>query len=217
MQTQAQQFPGRQRGVVMFLALIVLVILLIGGIAVTRSINASLLGAGNLAFKRDVTIRSDLVVAQAIKILSTAGSASTGGSSTGGSIGGNTIPDLKQSETKANYSALILPANAQGIPNALLGNDTNFTAVGTKSNDIDAGDQVAIRYIIERMCDREGAVNSAHCVQSAGGAAVPGGGSNAGQPGPTSKSTGVVYRLSARVTGPRDTQAFFQATFAGPG
>jgi hypothetical protein len=210
------QFPRQQRGVVMFLALIVLVILLIGGIAVARSINNSLMGAGNLAFQRDLTVRGDVVIAEAIKVLSTAGNASSGGSATGGGMSGSGIADLKQSQPKANYSAVMLEANAQGIPKALLGSDTTFAVVGQKT-DLDAGGKVTIRYLIERMCNQEGPVNAAHCVQAAGGATSSGSGSNTGQPGPASRSVGVIYRVSARVTGPRDTQAFFQATFAGPG
>jgi hypothetical protein len=197
---------GKQRGVVLFFALIVLVILLIGGVIVVRSTNASLFGAGNLAFRRDLVTQSDTVVAQAIHAVATAGSGA-----------GDSIADLKTSQPSLNYSAVILPVNAQSIPDALLTNsDSAFSKVGSANNDIkvpNAGGFVVTRYVIERMCNQSGAVTSDNCVQSLGSA---GSGGTAGPTPPPAAPGGAVYRLSARVTGPRGTQAFFQTMFNGP-
>jgi hypothetical protein len=202
----------------MFVALIVLVIMLIGGLMVMRSINDSLLDSGNLAFQRDLTTRSDLVIAKVTTLLSAAGNLSTGGTAAGDSTG-TAIEDLKQSQPTANYSAKILEANAQGIPKALLGSDEEFTKIGNKNVDMDAGGKVTIRYIIERMCNQEGPVSPEYCVQvtDSTDSMAGGGGTTTTQPGPTFRAVGVVYRLSARVSGPRATQTFFQATLSGPG
>jgi hypothetical protein len=197
---------ARQRGVVLFFALIVLVILLIGGIVVVRSVNSSLYGAGNLAFRRDLVTQGDAVVARAIQMVSTAGS--------GGTSGSSVITDLQVSQSSANYSAIVLPVNSQGIPTALF-SDTGFNAVGKATNDIPINGGIIIRYVIERMCDLPGAVSPAHCVQPPG--------QDRGEH-TDSKNSGVLptppggpaYRLSARVTGPRNTQAFFQTMFSGP-
>jgi Tfp pilus assembly protein PilX len=199
---------ARQRGVVLFLALIVLVILLIGGIVVVRSVNSSLYGAGNLAFRRDLVTQGDAAVARAIQAVSAAGSGASGA-----------IASLHTSQRGANYSASVLqPVGQQGIPVALL--NSSFNTVGDPNNDIlvnNGADQggVTIRYLIERMCDQSGPVTADHCVQSLGkysGAHT--GSTNYGtMPMPPG---GVIYRLSARVTGPRNTQAFFQTMFSGP-
>ena len=46
--------PARERGVIMVITLIALVVLMIGGIALIRSFDTSMLLAGNLAFRRDL-------------------------------------------------------------------------------------------------------------------------------------------------------------------
>lgn len=190
---------GRQRGVAMFFALIILAILFIGGVIAVRSVNSSLYSAGNLAFRRDLVTQSDKVVAQAVQAISTAGSGAAGA-----------IADLKADDAENNYSASMLAANAQGFPTALLS--------GAASNVITTGENgsVTIRYVIERMCDQAGPSSDAHCVQTVGT------GNNSGSDlkpyaPPQALPGSVIYRLSARVSGPRGTEAFFQTLFSGPG
>jgi hypothetical protein len=183
----------------MFFALIVLVILFIGGIMALHAVNASLLNAGNLAFRRDLVTQSDQALAQALQAVSTAGSGATGA-----------IPDLKADYAQANYSASILPANAQGIPTVLLS--------GTVNNVITTGQNgsVTIRYTIERMCNAAGPASSVNCVQTRGKSDTSGSDLKHYAP-PPALSGSVIYRLSARVSGPRSTESFFQTTFSGPG
>jgi hypothetical protein len=196
--------------VALFFALIVLVILLIGGVIVMHSINSSRFSAGNLAFRRDLVTQSDAVIAQAIQVISSAGSA--------GSCTSNTISDLTSNCSAANYSASVLPVNTQGIPNALMMSDDDFKSAGFTGADMagSSNSGVAIRYVIERMCSDAGAaVPPNNCVRTSGNG---GGGSNFSSYVPQSQSSSsVIYRLSYRVTGPRDTQAFFQTMFSGPG
>ena len=184
----------------MFFALIILAILLIGGVMVARTVNTSLLDAGNLAFRRDLVTQSDAVVGTAIQAVSTAGTGAAGA-----------IPDLKADDPAANYSASMLLANAQGIPTALL------TATGPFNKVITTGENnsVTIRYVIERMCNIAGAVTASNCVQTSG-QSVGGGSGLGGYTPPPAQSGAVIYRLSARVSGPRATEAFFQTMFSGP-
>ena len=112
----------------------------------------------------------------------------------------------------ANYSATTLTtsASSRGVPDALL-NDSLFTSVGSSSNDItDTTSGVTIRYVIDRMCSQTGAASAATCVLNAqnsdkGGTSWLRKAGGAFQP---------VYRLSIRVSGPRNTQAFVQTTLA---
>jgi type IV pilus assembly protein PilX len=194
----------RQRGVVLIFSLLVLLILAIGAVAILRSVNTSLLSSGNLAFHRDLVNQGEQAVSVVMTEFKTNG------------------PPLSLNPTSANlqaanYSATTLPTNAQGVPLALL-DDTNdatgFLSVGTTANDIvpTATSQVTIRYVIDRLCTNPGTSSSANCVQSTG---LPTGGT-ANRNTAVAPPSATVYRVSVRVTGPRQTQAFLQTTFTKP-
>ena len=161
----------RERGVVLLFCLIILVILLAGGVAVVRSMNASLFSAGNLAFKRDLVNQGEQALAtiygqfRAGGVLATAVTADA--------------PTL-------NYKASVLATNSQGIPTALL-TDASFATVGTSSNDmIGATPDVTSRYLIERMCNTTGAATSSSCIQTT---AAPAGGTAGPEPPPASSAS----------------------------
>ena len=193
---------SRQRGVVLVFALIALVIMLIGAVAMMRSINTTQFSIGNMGFKRDLTNQAERALAVAFAELNT-----------------GTLSTLLARETHlkaSNYSATMLPSNSQGLPTALL-SDTAFAAVGVSSKDIAVTDGagaltgVNIRYLIDRLSTSTGPCGPTTCVlagdiPAGGSGSEPSGGGNAAPPQP-------VYRLTVRVTGPRGTQSFFQSTF----
>ena len=195
---------ARQHGVVLIFSLIVLLILAIGAVALLRSVNSSLLSAGNLAFHRDLVNQGE----QAVSVVMT--EFKTGGPPLSGAP---TTADLQA----ANYKSSALPTNAQGVPLALL-DDTagpnGFLSVGTVANDIvpTANSQVTIRYVIDRLCTNTGTASSPNCVQSTG---LPTGGT-ANRNTAVAPPSATVYRVSVRVTGPRNTQVFLQTTFTKP-
>jgi type IV pilus assembly protein PilX len=188
---------GRQRGVVLLVCLIVLVILLAGGVAVVRSMNTSLTSAGNLAFRRDLVNQGERAVSFVL----------TNKLASGGALA-NATDDLPSE----NFKATKLDTNTQGVPLALL-DDKAFATVGQSANDLaDAVAQVSIRYVIDRLCSSTGPATSTGCVQSS---AAPAGGTASPTPSPP-PPTATIYRLSLRVSGPRDTQVFMQSTFTKP-
>jgi type IV pilus assembly protein PilX len=204
----------KQRGVVLLFSLITLVILLIAAVALIRSFSNSMFTAGNIAFKRDLQNQSDRVIPGVLASFNTGVLATT--------------TARAASLVASNYSAMQLPSNSLGVPLVLLGNDTAFSAVGNTANDVSvttiAGEaqQVTIRYVIDRLCDATGTdttLGAGHCVLIDSG--VPQGGSvtdlqraeTAGVGGGGAVPQQLVYRISVRVTGPRNTQAFFQTTF----
>jgi type IV pilus assembly protein PilX len=191
---------SRQRGVVLIFALIVLLILTIGAVALVRSMNTSLFSAGNLAFRRDLVNQGEQAVSTVMNEFRTGGILVTSGVSEN---------DL----FTANYSSSTLPTNPQGVPLALL-NNTTFAAVGSAANDLTgATPDVVIRYVIDRLCSQPNTVaSSALCVQSTG---VPTGGT-ANRNTAVAPPSATVYRLSVRVSGPRSTQVFLQTTFTKP-
>jgi Tfp pilus assembly protein PilX len=188
---------ARERGVVLIFTLIVLLIMTIGAVALLRSMNSSLFSAGNLAFRRDLVNQGEQTVSTVLKSFQ---------------AGGVLVNATTASSSAVNYSAIALPTNAQGVPTALLSN-TAFGTVGLAANDITgATTDVTMRYVIDRLCNNTGTASSTTCVQSV---ANPSGGtalSTRSVPPPSA----TVYRLSVRVTGPRNTQIFVQTTFTKP-
>jgi type IV pilus assembly protein PilX len=188
----------RQQGVVLIFSLIVLLILAIGAVAVLRSVNSSLLSAGNLAFHRDLVNQAEQAVSTVMTEFKT----------NAPPLNGATIADLPA----ANYVSTALPTNAQGVPLVLL-NNAAFAAVGSAANILPgATPDVTIRYIIDRLCTNTGNANIINCVQSTG---LPTGGT-ANKNTALAPPSATVYRISVRVDGPRNTQAFLQTTFTKP-
>jgi len=194
---------ARQQGVVLIFSLIVLLILAIGAVALLRSVNSSLLSAGNLAFHRDLVNQAEQAVSTVMTEFKTAGPPLSTNSTTA---------DLPA----ANYKSTALPTNAQGVPLALLDNTNGpngFLSVGVAANDIlGRTPDVTIRYVIDRLCTNTGTASSPNCVQSTG---LPTGGT-ANRNTAVAPPSATVYRISVRVNGPRNTQAFLQSTFTKP-
>ena len=197
---------SRQRGVTMLFGLIALAIMMIGAAAMVRSMNTSMLMAGNLGFKRDLTNQAERATATVMTLMNT---------------GALNTEALRQSDAvPRNYSANILPTNAQGIPSVLV-DDSTFTTKGAVANDISVADQgVVLRYVVDRLCVNTGVADGTHCTMSEPGAPSGGGPANAPRADDSAAVGGggvlprqTVYRLSIRVSGPRNTQAYFQTTF----
>jgi len=190
----------RQQGVVLIFSLIVLLILAIGAVALLRSVDTSLLSAGNLAFHRDLVNQGEQAVANVMTEFKT----------NGPPLGGATTGSMQT----ANYSATALPTNSQGVPLVLL-NDAAFALIGTAPDLVGRTSDVKIRYVIDRLCTATPLTviaSSSACVQSSG---LPTGGT-ANRNTAVAPPSATVYRISVRVNGPRGTQSFLQTTFTKP-
>jgi type IV pilus assembly protein PilX len=207
--SRASGRAGRhQRGVIMLFGLLAMVIMMIGAVAMIRSMNTSLFNAGNFGFKRDLTNQGERAMATVLTTLQT----------------GVLATDLqRQAHNLANnYSATFLPSNGQGLPNALV-DDTAFGTAGFTGADIvDAVQGVRVRYVLDRMCATTGMAEAAKCTMTNNGA-TDGGSASEGltaehgsEGGPGGIAPQAVYRLSVRVDGPRRTQAYFQSTLSLP-
>ena len=190
--------PSNQRGVVLLFVLVVLLILMIGAVALMRSMNTSSFTAGNLTFRRDLMNQGETAISAVLTLFKP-----------GGVLAGNaTDSDL----TSQNYSASALPTNSQGIPNILLKSDSNFANAWSAPDIVGATPDVTIRYVIDRLCATAGNASSISCVQSS---AAPTGGT-ATSLAPPPPPTATVYRMSIRVSGARNTMVFLQTTFTRP-
>ncbi|HUL40973.1 MAG TPA: hypothetical protein VLV32_03575 [Burkholderiales bacterium] len=180
----------RQQGVVLFIALIVLVAMTLAGIALIRSVDTVNQIAGNLAFKQGATLSGDSAVetARTWLVAQTAGalwnnSAANGYYSSTPTVGQGTEVPWDQYDWTG--SAVALPADA-------------------------AGNQVS--YVVHRLCklagDPGGAGNT--CLATVVTGATPRGSSKgAGVIGP-SGTPQYYYRITNRVTGPRNTVTYMQ-------
>ena len=200
--------PRTQTGAVLLLGLIVLTIMLIGSLAMMRSVETSASNSGNLAFKRDLGNQAERA-AQRVRTLFATGALST-------------EPARDAHAQGSNYRASMLPDNAQGIPTALF-DDALFATVGDPVNDIvltENGVQVArIRYLLDRLCDAPGAPAVDRCVTEpidlpGGSATEMNSAENASASGAGALPQPILYRLSVRVDGPRGTRGFYQSTYA---
>jgi hypothetical protein len=193
-----------QRGVVMLFGLFALAIMMIAAAAMIRSYGTAMTNAGNLGFKRDLTNQAERAVGMVVASLQA------------GSLGSETS---RQADNAAqNYSASMLASNGQGLPNALI-TDNSFTTYGVVSNDIAVTDQaVTVRYLVDRMCANSGTATPDHCVMAddlnpqGGNGSVGNIAEDASAGGAGALGQRVIYRVSIRVTGPRNTQAYFQTT-----
>lgn len=188
----------KQSGIVMFVTLIALVIMLLASIALIRSTDTNLLIAGHLSFKRDLINQAE----RAMPVIK---------AQFQGTAALSTEAKRESDSATNNYYASILPStnSISGIPDILLNVDT-FDNLHSSKNISDANEQITIRYVIDRMCLQTGVVSAANCTlslttQDFGGTAVPGG----VLPGVNLP----VYRISMRVTGPRNTETYLQTSF----
>ncbi|MFZ6754305.1 pilus assembly PilX family protein [Undibacterium sp. Dicai25W] len=181
--------PKRQRGIILFVTLVALVILLISAVAMVRSFDTSLLLSGNLAFKRDLINQGERGVAAAITNLKA-----------------QAYDSLYVDLPAINYSATLLSSDPTGVP-SMLTNDALWKTAGMAFADVqDTTSSVSIRFVIDRMCIQNGFPTPTNCID---GAAKKGGTANVSKGTPTMS---VVYRISVRITGPRNTQSYMQST-----
>lgn len=184
----------------MVLTLVSLVILLIAVAAMLRSVDTASMMAGNLAFRRDLANFADqgIVIAKAQL-------------GTGGALNDSTVRQTDQTSTVIHYSASRLPIAAgatNGIPALLLDENAYKAKYGDPTTDPTS--QITLRYIVDRQCVGTGAFDTSVCEF----VTVQG---DLGGTGSAHKPTGssqAVYRISIRVTGPRNTEAFFQSIYA---
>lgn len=206
---------NRQSGLALMVALIALAAMTLAGIALVRSIDTNALIAGNLAFRQSATTGADAgVEAARIWIKETATTAQL------------------QTGNGAGYYATMMNTGA-GID--ITGGRTQTTDDNVKWTDfngnLEAGGHAAtclpfdankninrICYVIHRMCSFEGDKDDSKSMCSLISTSSPEGGSLGGidkgttyQPPLTTEGpTMAYYRISVRVSGPRNNNSYVQ-------
>jgi Tfp pilus assembly protein PilX len=201
------RFARQERGVVMFIALLVMVALSLAGIALIRSADTATVVSGNLAFKQAAVSAVDRAVEQSIEALFTG-------------LPTPAITDKTIDQPTQNYYACVRNAAGTGclaaadpipeIPAALTSSAT-FAAAGLNTTQVDATKDVADNkayYVIERMCANAGAAVGSNCNLATSGMGADAGTQHyegLGRPGDA------FFRVTVRVEGPRNTVVYAQA------
>jgi Tfp pilus assembly protein PilX len=200
-----------QQGVVLFIALIALLVMSLAAVVLVRSVDTSTLIAGNLAFKQAATASADAGVATAVPWMVSTQAAQ-----------GSKDPWLdathafnKDDAANGYYSSIATPAVLTDAATwaataSLPGTGKNFDVYG-----YDSSTGNTVRYIIQRMCRTANQVITvANCLLSD---AAEENGSKRGRlsheaglgSGATTGSP--IYRITARVTGPKNSVSYIQA------
>ena len=194
---RAPRRPQRERGIVVFVALIAVVLLSIAAVGLMRSVHTSTMVVGNLAFRQSAQVLAAAAVEKAIYDMFPPSAV---------------IADLSVHNTARNYYASVQPSqDRNGVPRALQGDPaTNYAPLGAQLITDNPTGNVA-RYVVERMCDDD----------AIGKAATPNDCEMIPPKQATSKETqlrkGIAlpkipyYRVTVRVDGPGNSVAYSQA------
>ena len=186
-----------QRGLVVFVALIVLVAMTLAGLAVMRSSNTAILSAGNLALKESSVLSGDAGIERAITDFLRA-------PTTGAVTLENRIPAQGYYATWFDGD----PANEQVFDPVTWGSWGDPTKRAAAGQDA-AGNTVY--YVIHRMCMDEGPVDQDKCVVLGGDFTTASkGGAQYGEK-PIKDVSRPWFRITARIEGPKSTVSYVQS------
>lgn len=185
----------RQRGVVLFLSLIVLVALMLGGLALFRSVDTGILVAGNVALQKSATRSGDAGAEAAIAWLQANSGAPLYNDAAGYIAAGLANPKAGN-QTWAQYWDTLVGAYTPVTLQA--------DAAGNTSS-----------YLIQRLCNLTGRAYSAgpppvECIEP-----PPSGSSGSGKGAGNIELTHpskVYYRITVRTAGPKNSISFIQTT-----
>lgn len=209
------RLPGVQRGVVLLIALIMLIVLTLGGIALFRQVTTGVLIASNLTFKNAALVAADRGIEAARNWL-VSGAADLGAANPAAgyfpswcniSVNAGGIPDADNNGLEDDCKAS--PPPSQFDP--LTYNWTN-SAVATA----DDGNGNAVRFVIHRLCRIPGTLNHTNaqsipqeCVTAA--TACAGTDTKTDEAGNApSQCLYPYFRITSQTTGPKNTVAYTQ-------
>jgi Tfp pilus assembly protein PilX len=194
-----------QRGVVLFIALIALVVMSLAAVALIRSVDTNTVIAGNLSFKQSALISSDRGVETALAWVDAKSKAN--------------VTDLDSDSAVDGYYATYLTPNLDDpavLKDAATWDEDNSAAAagtGIKSGGTEeVGGKNNIRYIVQRMCREAVEPTADKCLFGADEVGSSGRGvKDATEAGAiVSSLQSPMYRITVRVTGSQNTVSYAQ-------
>ena len=213
-----------QRGLVLVVALVALVILSLAAVALVRSVDTATIIAGNLAFKQSATNSGEGALIRANQWI--ASQIESDGVSANDILEGTNAVDVAAGVAVGYYATTTGLATKNGYA-ATMSSFEMLTTSKTWGSDRSQAAQVAdclggigdtdcsgntIRYVIERMCTNTGPADCSSCLC---GPVADGTSSfgivDATQIGrPATSSGNPMYRVTARSVGPKNSTSFIQ-------
>jgi type IV pilus assembly protein PilX len=188
---------GRQQGIVLMIALLVLVAMSVAGIALVRSVYTTNIIAGNIAFQQAATNSADTGIEAAITWLQL-------------NSGCSPACTLADNKNENGYSAYRADPGAGQSWETFWKTLADANQVVTLAKDA-SGNKVS--YAIHRLCNGTGAPNDAGCAV-APAIFSSSAGNDQSNPDQVDAPTKVYYRITSRVSGPRNTVSFVQVVVA---
>ncbi len=181
---------GDQTGVVVLIALIAMLALGYGGMALMRSVDAGIAVTGNVGLSQSTALATDAAVEHAIAAL----------------FEHRLIADqTSDNESQSYYASRQTQEDTRGVPFAL----QKLTNYAADARVIDDGAGNSVRYVIERMCTSSGPATRDTCVLTpVVDTPVPG---TAASPEPVPIP---LFRQTIRVDGPAGAALFAQVWLA---
>jgi type IV pilus assembly protein PilX len=204
--------PRRERGVVLFVVMLVLVVMALAAGALVRSVDTASLAAGNLSFKQSTLSATDVGVEATIAKFRTGSALAFG-------------PAVESDLAAEAYFATVQTTDSRGVPTALLNKATFDTAHSANcfwatpdwattrtacTSAAPASSMGQVRYLIDRQCTVSGPYNDETCNTAGDGGTMPGGSEDSSHTGVESSPA---YRVTVRVDGPKNTVTFSQVVF----
>lgn len=200
--------PGRNRGAVLAIVLVVLVVMMLGAVSMLRSVDTSALLSGNLAFKRESLNRSTVGLNTAFAQFKKDDFVKYSDDSTGCNAA-STGPSCTYASNwlKMNYSPRLLATDGNGVP-LILKDISSFDKTFNSSLVVTdkADPNVKVRFVIERMCNDFGPATETKCILSEN--AERGGSQPLDKLGSAALP---MYRITVRSDGVRNSQTYAQA------
>lgn len=188
--TQACQYRcAKQRGVVLFFALIALVVMSLAAVALIRSVDTNTIIAGNLGFKQSATVSADSGVETAITWV----------------FGHQAI--LEADHLDEGYYA----TSTGDAKTSIEENAKMATGIGISDGKDSSGNTIS--YVVQRMCKNAGPSSPTHCLFGPPGE-DPNSNADCDYGNPclnAAPSDSLMYRVTVKVTGPKNTVSYTQA------
>ena len=176
-----------QCGVVLFVALLAVIAMSLGGVAFVRAVATDVAIGGHIAMRQHALLAASIAVEHDAAALFDAGS----------------IADTTADDPAHNYfAARQAGEDGRGVPRALQA----VTDYPASFPTIDAGDGITLRHMIERLCLLPGVASVDNCTLS-----PPSAGAASGVPVTPEPPRTPYYRVTVRADGPAGAAAFVQA------
>ncbi len=208
MSQPAHRGARSQRGLVLFFALIALVAMSLAALALVRSVDTTTLISGNLAFRQAATTSADGGVESAVTVM-TAMQAANDALATPKNVYLDATQIFNVTNTATGYYSNADPALNLTATTTWVDGVSSLAATDSSGN--------TYRYVIQRMCRiANQVVSKPNCLFSGAatdnnGKAVPLPSQICSGPGCPAAGQSPQYRVTVRVTGPKNTISYIQA------